>query len=830
MNQTFRLLIADNSDVFIDSLIKELRKSGYLPTHKQIHSSDELCEEISKNIWDLAICDHDFLNSEGDDSISLYNEKYLNIPTIIISKDPVLSNTNNCLSSDVYSIINKNNIDDVLFLIEFELGRINQKQINKHLQSAPKLPRISFNNIFESSIDSIVVTDHNGIITQVNNAFIKLTGYKEADLINKQLKKITVSKPGKYKSADLETIEIEDTYFDEIKERLLLLEKEGEVKNLQNYYINKNGNIIPSEQNVCQLFDDAHKNVNGYVFIIRDISDRKIADKNSKEAYQNLEDINNQLEKAIERANQMAVTAEFASVAKTEFLANMSHEIRTPLNGILGFTDLLIHSEVNPEQFDYVNTIKQSGDSLLALINDILDFSKIEAGKTDLESIDFDPEILSYNICDLLAPKVSDKPVELRCLIDENVPAGLKGDPHRLRQVITNLIGNAIKFTDEGVIELSIIVEEEKNNKIKLHIKVSDTGIGITKKQIDVIFDAFKQADGSTTRKFGGTGLGLAICRKISSLMNGEVWAESKKGRGSIFHFTGWLNKATKKSIKRQSRVSLENIKILIVDDDKTNINMFHNFLKPFNVNMQTINIGSATIDTLIKSHKDNEPFDLCVINMQLDDIDSYSLGRNIRKLEISQMPLLAFSSNTNQDAKKCQNAGFNGYLPKPVNRPKFMIMLESLLSDDSSSELVNTKNPIKTQHSIAESEKHSLNILLAEDNPVNQRLATIMLKKAGYNITLAENGKEALDMFSSTPESFDLILMDLQMPELDGLSATRLLRKKGFADIPIIAMTANAMEGDRESCINAGMNDYISKPIKRELVFEKIKKWVISK
>jgi len=830
VKNNFRLLIADNSDQFINDLLKELYKKDYQPEVKQILFFDELYEEISKNIWDLAICDYDFLKSEGNDQMSVFNEKYLNIPTIIISKDPGLSNTTQSLPSHINNIINKNKIEDLLFSIKFELDRINQKQISEQLNTAPGHNRVSFNNIFESSIDSIIITDHNGIITHVNNAFIKLTGYRKSNLINSKLKNFTVHKPGKYNSTELGIIEIEENYLTDIKERLLLLDKEGESTNLQNYYIHSNGSIIPTEQNVWRLFDDNHEKINGYVFIIRNISERTLADKSLKDTYQELEDINTQLEKEIERANQMAVTAEFASVAKTEFLANMSHEIRTPLNGILGFTDLLLHSKMEPEQHDYVDTIKQSGDALLSLINDILDFSKIEAGKTDLESIDFDPEILAYNICDLLSPKITDKPVELLCSIDENVPAELKGDPHRLRQVITNLIGNAIKFTDAGEIKLSINVDEEKDNNIKLHIKVSDTGIGITKKQINVIFDAFKQADGSTTRKFGGTGLGLAICRKISNLMNGDTWAESKKGQGSIFHFTGWFNKSAKKSIERQSPVSLENKKILIIDDEKTSLNIFHKFLKLCKINLHTLNRGSEVLDTLIKAHTDNEPFDICVINMQLNDIDGYSLGRKIRKLDISQMPLLAFSSNTMQDAKKCQDAGFTGYLPKPVNRHKFMIMLESLLSDESRCELEDTKISIKTQHSIAESEKRSLNILLAEDNPVNQKLATIMLKKAGYNITLAENGKEALDKFSATPDAFDIILMDLQMPELDGLSATRSLRKKGFVDIPIIAMTANAMEGDRENCINAGMNDYISKPIKRELVFDKIKKWVIDK
>jgi two-component system sensor histidine kinase/response regulator len=310
--------------------------------------------------------------------------------------------------------------------------------------------------------------------------------------------------------------------------------------------------------------------------------------------------------------------------------------------------------------------------------------------------------------------------------------------------------------------------------------------------------------------------------------MNGDVWAESKKGQGSTFHFIGWFEKTTKRINQRPSRISIKNKKILIVDNNQTNINICRQFLKPYNVILFTLNKGRETLGELIKANSDNNPYDLCILNIQLNDINGYTLGTKIRKLDIPDIPLLAFSSNINKDAKKCQDAGFNGYLPKPINRIKLLTMMESLLKD---SNIQNEKNNIiKTQHSIAESVKHSVNILLVEDNPVNQKLATIMLKKAGYNVTLAQNGKEAITTYTAQPDKFDIILMDIQMPELDGISATRKIRNKGFKTIPIVAMTANALQGDRESCLDAGMNDYMTKPVKREKVFEMINKLIINK
>ncbi|NOY68509.1 MAG: response regulator [Deltaproteobacteria bacterium] len=523
---------------------------------------------------------------------------------------------------------------------------------------------------------------------------------------------------------------------------------------------------------------------------------------------------NRRLKTAIETARQMAADAEAANRAKSQFLANVSHEVRTPLNAVIGFTDMLIDTPMNESQLDFARTIRNSGESLLTLINDILDFSKIESGELKLEAIDFSPELLAYDVSEMVRPRIGDKPIELICRIDPKIPPYLLGDPVRFQQVLTNLMGNAPKFTEAGEIILAISIEEEEDDRIKIHAMIQDTGIGIPEDKLAVIFEPFHQADGSTTRKYGGTGLGLSISRRLATLMGGDIRVESEVDVGSTFHFTAWLGKSEKKEDWQSVAARLAGKQVLIVDDNPASLSILANALESAGIRVSDLGSGMEVVPTLERAIIAEHPFDCAIIDIHMPGMSGYEVAKEVRSSDkpvIAKLPLIAVSYMAERDPILFTQAGFGQSIVKPIRRERLFNILAQVTGEGGiPAKGASKKAKAKPKDYIG------AKILVAEDNAVNQKLIKMMLAKLGCEVVMTENGREAVDTFSAKPDEFALIFMDIQMPEMDGFAALREIRGQGYADIPVVALTAHAMAEHKEECLRAGMNDYLSKPIRK--------------
>jgi two-component system sensor histidine kinase/response regulator len=649
-----------------------------------------------------------------------------------------------------------------------------RKQAEEALHKSERRYRL----LFERNLAGVYRTTWDGEFLDCNEAFARILGYESREeLLGLKAWSVYLS------PADRERC-------------LALLQERGAVTNFEECLRRKDGSPVWVLENES-LIEDEDGGPPVLEGTIIDITERKWAEGELKQAKE---------------------VAEAASRAKGEFLANMSHEIRTPMNGIIGMTELALDTELTPEQREYLVMVKDSADNLLTLINDILDFSKIEAGKLGLDLVEFNLHDTIGNTMKTLAPRASGKGLELVYQTPPSLPRHLVGDPGRLRQILVNLVGNAIKFTEHGEVALHVETQAQTEDGVELHFAVADTGIGIPREKQALIFEAFAQADASMTRKYGGTGLGLAITSQLVRMMSGRLWVESEPGQGSTFHFTAHfgLAKAPTKPHVLAPAISLRDMPVLVVDDNATNRRILEAMLTHWMMQPSLADGGWAGLAAMERAKESGRPFPLVLIDAQMPDMDGFTLAERIKERPglAGATIMMLTSAGQRGDAARCRKLGIAVYLIKPIRQSE---LLEAILLALGRPSRRGERPAVVTRHSLREA-RRKLRVLVAEDNLVNQELAVRLLEKHGHTVAVARNGRETLEALEkATAGGFDVVLMDVQMPEMNGFEATAAIRQKEKATsrhLPIIAMTAHALKGDRERCLAAGMDDYIAKPI----------------
>jgi PAS domain S-box-containing protein len=691
---------------------------------------------------------------------------------VSISASPILSDDKFLGSVAIYKDIT-----------EWKRREEEQRLIEREIRALKE-----FNETIVTSLaEGIVLENAKGFITFANPTLEKLLGYSPGDLIGSHWKVLV--HPAELKK---------------IKEKTRSRTKTT-IEHYESRFMTKDGKAIPVLVSAQSLFYKTR--FKGVLSAISDITPQK------------------DIERELQTAKEEALSA---NRAKGEFLANMSHEIRTPMNGIIGMIELALGTSLTTEQKDFLKAARASAESLLKILNDILDFSKIEAGMIEFESISFNLRDSITDIVATLALAAHKKNLELACRVSPTIPDLVVGDLGRLRQIIVNMVSNAIKFTEKGEVVVEVKAESRTDRDIVLHIAVKDTGIGIPAAKKDDIFRAFVQADGSMTRKYGGTGLGLAISSQLVEMMGGKIWVDSTVGKGSTFHFTTRLE-LRKQAEPPRSAVEpkvLQDLPVLIVDDNATNRSILKEMLESWSMKPVVADSGLSALSLLKIRERNRNPIKLALVDSNMPGMDGFSLIDRIKNDPAfsGSTILMLTSAERLGDLKKSKDLGIAAYLTKPI---KPSALFDAIMMGLGSASLNKEERPLVTGQYLRENRRH-LRILLAEDNLINQKVAVRLLEKNGHKITAADDGKKVLGAWKK--EHFDLILMDVQMPELNGFEVTTAIRKaekKTKAHVPIVAMTAHTMKGDRERCLDAGMDDYLSKPLRPEELLATIERVV---